>query len=78
VLRTAQDIFALDNAFFLIQGHPSYSCGEVGILETRQLTTSQIHYAVFRQVLLFLGHHRHDRAFSHHSQMIRSQLTWPT
>jgi hypothetical protein len=23
VLRTAQDIFALDNAFFLIEGHPS-------------------------------------------------------
>jgi hypothetical protein len=22
VLRTAQDIFALDNAFFLIEGHP--------------------------------------------------------
>jgi hypothetical protein len=25
VLRTAQDIFALDNAFFLIEGHPSSS-----------------------------------------------------
>jgi hypothetical protein len=25
VLRTAQDIFALDNAFFLIEGHPSYT-----------------------------------------------------
>jgi len=23
VLRTAQDIFALDKAFFLIEGHPS-------------------------------------------------------
>jgi hypothetical protein len=25
VLRTAQDILALDKAFFLIEGHPSYS-----------------------------------------------------
>jgi hypothetical protein len=24
VLRTAQDIFALDKAFFLIEGHPSW------------------------------------------------------
>jgi hypothetical protein len=24
VLRTAQDIFALDKAFFLIEGHPSF------------------------------------------------------
>jgi hypothetical protein len=29
VLRTAQDIFVLDNAFFLIEGHPSRTmdCG---------------------------------------------------
>jgi hypothetical protein len=27
VLRTAQDIFVLDNAFFLIEGHPSISSG---------------------------------------------------
>jgi hypothetical protein len=25
VLRTAQDIFVLDKAFFLIEGHPSVS-----------------------------------------------------
>ncbi|MEA2541525.1 MAG: hypothetical protein QOH35_2891, partial [Acidobacteriaceae bacterium] len=29
VLRTAQDIFALDKAFFLIEGHPSREKGFV-------------------------------------------------
>jgi hypothetical protein len=48
-------------------GHPSYSCGEVGILETRPLTTSRIHYTLFRQVLFLAP-----------SQTIWSQLTWPT
>jgi hypothetical protein len=31
VLRTAQDIFALDKAFFLIEGHPSREKGFVAL-----------------------------------------------
>jgi hypothetical protein len=46
VLRTAQDIFALDKAFFLIEGHPSRTMGR-GYkinLETRICKGSCVEY----------------------------------
>jgi hypothetical protein len=33
VLRTAQDIFVLDKAFFLIEGHPSREGGFVVLIQ---------------------------------------------